>query len=423
MTPPMTRSVALRTALAACLLALTALTGAACSGPADRDTLVVLGPWTGEEAKAFEATLRKLDDGTGHTYTYEGTRSLRETLVAQLEADAPPDVAILNSVGELAEYARKGKLRPLAPAVAERAYPPWVPTLLVNNRNQTFWVPLKVDVKSLVWSRNTASGDAVRWCLGLASQATSGWPGTDWIEDILLHQAGPTAYEKWATGGLSWQSPEVRRAWETWASLLGRRMPDEIARSLQTSYEGADGRGLLNSGPGTGACTHEHQNAFIRYVYADDDAIRVEPSAPFLHGDSRYDDAYEVSGDMAAVFSDNPAAQQLVDRLSGAKGRGLWQQEAKPAVRPLFPGAKEDPRPDDPIGGKIASLLTAGGSTLCFDASDVMPPQLRDAFYRAVLAYVETTTSAELDSLLEQLQKLTDQNQPKKALSGICEET
>ncbi|MFF2846824.1 ABC transporter substrate-binding protein [Streptomyces sp. NPDC058001] len=410
---------ALRTALAGCLLALTALTGAACSGPADRDTLVVLGPWTGEEGEAFEATLRKLDDGTGHTYTYEGTRSLRETLVAQLEADAPPDVAILNSIGELTEYADKGKLRPLDSDAAQRAYPPWVPTLIVNNRNQTFWVPLKVDLKSLVWSKEATSGDAVRWCLGLASQATSGWPGTDWIEDILLHQAGPTEYAKWATGTLKWSSPEVRRAWETWASLLGRRTSDERARSLQTSYEGPDGDGLLNSGTGAEACTHEHQNAFIRYLYTDD-GVRVESSAPFLGGDSQYDDAYEVSGDMAAVFSDNPAAQELVDRLSGDDGRKLWQKKAKPAVRPLFPGPK-DPRPDDTIGGKIASMLNAPGRTLCFDASDVMPPQLRDAFYRAVLEYVEEeTTPEELTSLLDQLDELTDQNKRKQSLAGIC---
>ena len=73
----------LRVLLAACLLALVP----GC-GSDTRDPLVVLGPWTGEEGRAFEAALDKLDDGTGRTYTYEGTRSLRETLVSQLEADA-----------------------------------------------------------------------------------------------------------------------------------------------------------------------------------------------------------------------------------------------------------------------------------------------------------------------------------------------
>jgi alpha-glucoside transport system substrate-binding protein len=211
----------------------------------------VLGPWTGEEGKAFEAALNRLDDGTGRTYTYEGTRSLRETLVSQLEADAPPDVAILNSIGELTEYARRDELKPLAEETAERAYPPWAPTLLVDGRRRTYWVPLKVDLKSLVWSKEGTSSDDPAWCVGLASQATSGWPGTDWVEDILLHQAGPAVYEEWATSRLSWLDPAVERAWTTWAELLGKRSPKSIERSLTTSYEGVPGpdgpRGLLDS--------------------------------------------------------------------------------------------------------------------------------------------------------------------------------
>ena len=190
-------SRALRVLLVACLLALVP----GC-GSDTRDPLVVLGPWTGEEGRAFETVLDHLDDGTGRTYTYEGTRSLRETLVSQLEADDPPDVAVLNSIGELTEYARRDKLRPLAEPSAERAYPPWAPTLIVDNKRRTYWVPLKVDLKSLVWSKKGAPSDRPVWCVGLASQATSGWPGTDWIEDLLLHQAGPDLYTEWAMGRL-----------------------------------------------------------------------------------------------------------------------------------------------------------------------------------------------------------------------------
>ncbi|TPQ22376.1 extracellular solute-binding protein [Streptomyces sporangiiformans] len=393
----------LRAFLAVCLLAL--FPGCTSDTP---DPLVVLGPWTGKEGEAFEAALKKLDDGTGRTYTYEGTRSLRETLVSQLEADAPPDVAILNSIGELTEYARRGKLRPLDPKTAERAYEPWAPTLLVDSKRRTYWVPLKVDLKSLVWSKEGTPSDDPEWCLGLASQATSGWPGTDWIEDILLHQAGPERYTEWATGRLDWRDPAVERAWTTWARLLGDRSPASVEKSLTTSYEGLPGtdgqsRGLLAS-PGFG-CTHEHQSAFIRYVYAGDD-VRVEPSARFLDGLPEYRDAYEVAGDMAAVFSDDPAAQELVERLSSPAGRERWRAEADPPVRPLFPDMAGLPptASADPIEQEIDSLLTSRARTLCFDASDAMPPELRDVFYRAVLEFFGDPTAEHLDSLLRQLE-------------------
>ncbi|MEU0411913.1 alpha-glucoside ABC transporter substrate-binding protein [Streptomyces griseorubiginosus] len=395
----------LRALLAVCLLALVPGCGAD-----TRDPLVVLGPWTGEEGKAFEATLDKLDDGTGRTYTYEGTRSLRETLVSQLEADDPPDVAVLNSIGELTEYARRDKLRPLVNESAERAFVPWAPTLIVDNKQRTYWVPLKVDLKSLVWSKRGAPGDRPTWCVGLASQATSGWPGTDWIEDLVLHQSGPALYMRWATGRLDWRDPAVRNAWTTWARLLGTRSPAAVERSLTTSFEGTstvDGqpRGLLDS-PGFG-CTHEHQSAFIRYVYAGDD-VKVEPSARYLGGKSAYRDAFEVAGDMAAVFSDDPDAQELVARLSSRAGRELWRAEAGPAVRPLFPDTAGLSLPDTatPVEREIESLLTSRARTLCFDASDVMAPELRDAFHRAVLEFFRDPTERQLDSLLDQLETI-----------------
>ncbi|OAH15206.1 type 2 periplasmic-binding domain-containing protein [Streptomyces jeddahensis] len=400
----------LRVVLACALFALAALSGGCAEG--GRDTLVVLGPWTGPEGKAFEAMLKKLDDDTGYTYAYEGTSSLRETLVAQLEADAPPDVAILNSIGELTEYAHRGRLKPLDKA-AERAFAPWAGALRVKGRLHTYWVPLKVDLKSLVWSKKGSSGatSAPKWCIGLASQATSGWPGTDWIEDILLHQAGRTTYTDWATGRLSWQNSAVERAWKTWAALLGPRSPDSVEQSLETSFlgttdENGASRGLLNSLD----CTHEHQGAFVRYLYAGDD-VRVEPSAHFLRGSSEFRNTYEVSGDMAAVFSDNPDAQELVERLSGPRAREVWRdmagKVAQPEPQPLFP-ASDDPQPTDPIGRKIAGILTDQANMLCFDASDVMPPSLRDAFHRAVLEYFRNPTDQRLKGLLKKLDSVRE---------------
>ncbi|MFJ9040355.1 extracellular solute-binding protein [Streptomyces sp. NPDC102406] len=401
---------ALRLLLAACLLSLAALSGGCSTGGGT--PVVVLGPWTGPEGAAFERALRVLSHGSGHTYVYKGTRSLRETLVAQLAADAPPDVAILNSIGELTEYAAQNKLKPLDPSTAERAYPPWSPTLMVDGRRRTFWVPLKVDLKSLMWSRTGSPGAAPRWCVGMAAQATSGWPGTDWVEDILLHQAGPDTYTDWATGRLDWsRSTAVRKAFTTWARLLaagGSRSPAAVERSLTMSFWGTsagpkkDPRGLLGGSlPG---CTHEHQGSFVRFVYAPRDDIRVEPAARFLRGSAAYKRAFEVSGDMAAVLTDNPGAQGLVKRLTSEGGRKEWSGTARPHLRPFFPD-RTDPRPDDnPAAQEIASYLTDDSNTLCFDASDVMPPVLRDAFYRAVLEYFRSPDRATLDELLGELE-------------------
>jgi len=37
------------------------------------------------------------------------------------------------------------------------------------------------------------------WCVGFDSEGSTGWPATDWIEDIMLRTAGLDTYAKWAT--------------------------------------------------------------------------------------------------------------------------------------------------------------------------------------------------------------------------------
>ncbi|WP_405777428.1 extracellular solute-binding protein [Streptomyces sp. NBC_00859] len=404
----------LRLLLAGTLIALAAALSGGCSG-GGKQTVVVLGPWTGNEAAAFTRTLDLLDNGTPYTYSYQGTSSLRETLVAQLEAGAPPDVAILNSQGELLEYAREGALTPLSNGLASKAYPPWAPELVVNGSRHSYWVPLKVDIKSLVWTRTSQPVRPHSWCLGMSAQATTGWPGTDWIEDILLHRSGPDAYEKWATGALPWTSPEVRDAWSTWASLMAGQ---NTRNALDIPYTGRGGKGLLNSG----TCTEEHAGTFIRYLYGPD--VTFEPSAGTIPGLGAHKDAYEVSADMAAVFRDSPAAMKLLSRLAGPEGRRIWMAQAEQQLKPHFPSAA-DPQPTDPLGRKAATLLTGGTSEaptheLCFDASDTMPPTLRDAFQHAVLKFLSTPDSATRDKLLTQLEEERRRLPGTDLLPGVC---
>ena len=66
---------------------------------------------------------------------------------------------------------------------------------------------------------NQGSAQAL-WCLRLGSGAASGWPGTDWIEDLVLRQAGPDVYDKWVAGTQTWTSPEIKTAFETFGKVV-----------------------------------------------------------------------------------------------------------------------------------------------------------------------------------------------------------
>ncbi|MFI2348546.1 extracellular solute-binding protein [Streptomyces sp. NPDC019443] len=432
----------LRALLACCLLTAAAVTAGGCSDVAEERTLVVLGPWTDGEERPFVAALRRIGERTGRSYVYKGTRSLRETLVAQLQAGAPPDLAILSSPGELAEYARASDAYPLPQRVAGAAVPPWAPLVTVENeqgevRTHAYWAPVRVDLKSLVFSRAKSTGKKPDWCLGVGSGATSGWPGTDWVEDLLLQRQGPAAYERWATGKTPWQ--QTRAAWKEWAALLAANDGKLAWEGLNMSFERLDnGRyGLLNGGH----CTHEHQGSFIRRHYGDD--VQPTSTAAFFgagrtggqsygqrdgRGDGRgearsEDNAFEVSGDMAAVFKPSAAAWDLLDRLTSRQAREDWAKAARPGERPYFPGGAFGTVPLSQNTRAVQGLFD-GASQICLDASDAMPPTLRDAFYRAVLEFLGNPQDASLlDRLLKQLEaeRILQVQERAFVLDDLCE--
>ena len=53
------------------------------------------------------------------------------------------------------------------------------------------------------WDELLALSDKIKadgstpWCVGFESEGATGWPATDWMEDIMLRTAGPDIYDKW----------------------------------------------------------------------------------------------------------------------------------------------------------------------------------------------------------------------------------
>jgi len=112
----------------------------------------------------------------------------------------------------MAQLAKAGRLVDLGTVIDLGAYkrqtaPAFVHLGTVDSR--LVGIFLKGTVKGLLWfnpdvyrggpvaawarlQHQAMSTEGVRaWCMGLGSDASSGWPGTDWIEDFVLRQSGP----------------------------------------------------------------------------------------------------------------------------------------------------------------------------------------------------------------------------------------
>src|SRR5439155_17037926 len=60
------------------------------------------------------------------------------------------------------------------------------------------------------------------WCITLECGSASGWPGSDWIKEIVLSQSGPDVYDRWWQGKLKWTSPQIKQAWQTFGQVVNQ---------------------------------------------------------------------------------------------------------------------------------------------------------------------------------------------------------
>jgi alpha-glucoside transport system substrate-binding protein len=45
------------------------------------------------------------------------------------------------------------------------------------------------------------------WCIGLGSGGATGWPATDWVEDMMLRTQPPEVYDAWVSNEMPVHRP------------------------------------------------------------------------------------------------------------------------------------------------------------------------------------------------------------------------
>jgi alpha-glucoside transport system substrate-binding protein len=251
-------------------------------------------------------------------------------------------------------------------------------------------------------SEKIADSGTTPWCIGLASGAASGWPGTDWIEDIVLRQAGPDAYDQWHQGRLKWTSPEIKRAWETWGRIVGNdKMVFGGKQAMLATPFGDAGNPMFASPP---RCYLHHQGSFITefFTKAPSNPKPVEDFNlfPFPTIDPRNAGAQEVAGDLFGMFKDTPQSRALIKYLTTPEAQSIWVKRGG-AISPNK-SVSVDAYPD-PLSKQMAQAMLSA-TTVRFDASDLMPEAMNAAFWKGVLDYVQNPGS--LDSILATLDRV-----------------
>jgi alpha-glucoside transport system substrate-binding protein len=434
----------------AVLLVATALS--AC-GTADRGSLSILIPWTaGRERDDFNKVISNFTHtsaGRGISVQTIRTRATKQALEAAIRNRRPPDLAVVPTPGVLRDYVQQGKVARLDgvldQAALQREYgSTWLGFERVGTGG-LYAVVVKANVKSLLWynthtfphakpatwtdltgiARQLTGTHSAPWCMAMSDPPNSGWPGTDWIEDILLHRSGPATYTALAEGTLSWRSQQVKDAWRAWGDMVaapGRVYGGRLGATLAAYGDGSDP--MFTQPPG---CYLSH-GAMIAGAAPEDPQPRTGvdtdffPFPSFGRGEGQ---SYEVSADLMAMFESSPQARAFLKYLTGAKAQEVWPAAERDQA---FTPNRTDLRrrlaagPSGTVSDRIDRILTSD-RPLCFDASDWMPDVMANAFYRATLTYLSDPTDARLDTLTRQLdavQRSTRTDTPTTAAGTVC---
>ncbi len=405
--------------------------GAAASGAGGGKiggSVSVLGAWGADEQASFLAMVKPFEDQTGVKVEYEGTRDLNAILTTRVQGGNPPELAGLPGPGQMAQFAKAGKLTDLGSildtsAMKDQYADDWLKLGSVDGKQ--YGIFIKSSVKGLIWydpkqftsksytvpktfddmiklSEKIRDSGAAPWCVGLESGAASGWPGTDWLEDIVLRQAGPEKYDAWYNGTLKWSSPEIKSAFQTWGKIVSDpKMVFGGKNAMLTTNFGDSGNPLFTSPP---SCYMHHQASFITDFF-----VKAKPGLkpvtdftffPFPDIDSKYAGSAEVAGDLFGMFKDTPQARALLKYLTTSEAQSIWVKRGGALSANKKVNAADYP---DDIARESAKIITSA-KTVRFDASDLMPEAMNNAFWKAILDYVGDPSK--LDGILANLDKI-----------------
>ncbi|PJE97512.1 sugar ABC transporter substrate-binding protein [Streptomyces carminius] len=381
-----------------------ALTATACGGDSAADssgqdlkgqTVTVAGVWTGVEQENFKKVMAAFTEKTGAETKFVSTGDNVSTVIgSKIEGGNAPDVVMVPQVGVLRQFAEKGWLKPLSRDTDQLADNHFAPVWKDYGTVDGIFYGLyfKASHKSTVWYSPEAFEQAgvnppetydqlltagrTLSDSGLAAFSVageSGWPLTDWFENIYLSQAGPAMYDKLAHHEIPWTDPSVVKALTTLGELFG---DDELVE-----------------GGGTGALRTDFPESVER-VFGDDPKAGMVYEGDFVAGlisgqfgkrvgeDAKFFPFPAVDGGEPPVVGGGDAAVVLKKGGNTKAGMAFVEFLATPEAAEVWAASGGFLSPNESLDlnayqdettRQTAESLVAAGDDVRFDMSDQAP--------------------------------------------------
>jgi len=395
----------------------------ALNGDFSGTTVTVDGPFADADVVRFDKSMVPFEEATGIDVQYIGGKEFEASISVRVDAGDAPDIADFPQPGLLAGFVSQGKVvdpTTYIPAdwLSQQYNQSWLDMAQMSGQSAGVWH--RFNGKSLVWYPKAqfdaagyevpttwdelvalmdtivADGDAP-WCIGIESGVATGWPATDWTEEMMLRTTSLDNYDAWVAGTLPFSSPEVKNAIEAWSNIwfnddyvLGGRA------SIVTTNFGDAPLPMFEDPP---RCWLHKQGNFITSFFPEGTQFGTDYGVFYLPGiDPAYGSPFLVAGDIMAQFNERPEVNALMEYFTTPESAGGWMSDG--GALAVHQTATPDMYGQD-LERSLAELV-ANATSFRFDASDLMPGEVGSGtFWTGMVDYV--SGASDLDTVLAEI--------------------
>ncbi len=338
---------------------------------------------------------------TGAKITYNANKDFETNVLVRAQGNDLPDVAYVPQPGLLKQLVDTGTVVEPPKDVQDNVDKFWSADWKnYGTVDGTFYAaPLGANVKSFIWyspatfkkngwtipttwddliklsDKIAASGKMKPWCAGFESGSATGWPGTDWLEELMLRTAGPDVYDDWVSHKIPFNDPQVATALDKVGDILKNSKYVNAGfgdvKSIAGTAFGDAGLPILSD-----KCAMMQMAGFYAAnwpagtkVGPDGDVYAYyEPTIDASKGQP-----VEGGGEFVAAFNHNPATEAFQTYLS----TDVWANEkAKATPDGGWLSANKGLDVNNltsPIDKLSAQILADPKAVFRFDGSDAMP--------------------------------------------------
>jgi alpha-glucoside transport system substrate-binding protein len=394
-------------------------------------TVNVLNAMEPHEGDAVQTAVDENIGEVDYTVEIEASPDFEEQFPIRAESGTL-DVALVPQPGTVATEAAAGTLVSLEDlgldvAQLEETVGEYLMSL-VEFEGEHWGLPTNVNLKSMIWypkddfdaagytvpttwdelmslSDQILADGGTPWCVGFESGSATGWPATDWMEDIMLRTAGPDVYDQWVTHEIPFNDPAVATAAETFGDVMFHDgyVLGGAADTPSIAF-GASPLPMFDDPP---KCWLHRQASFI---------IGAAPFPADAESGVDYDwfpvppidqEGTLLAGEYAVVGTNGnrPEVADFLEKFLSVDVQ--CAQGAEPDSSRVSPNINVGPDCyTNPILADSAAVLTEALSTGTgrFDASDLMPGEVgAGSFWTGMVRYMQEGPSS-LQSVLDEIE-------------------